>query len=190
MTQDIGRSLSRAIQNNFLDQTKQDVIETFLYGSALIKGADLAERSRILLTNACLQLPSYLLIDMIGRYKEYCEPQTCKIVVGTWNINGGINDLHMGKLNLGEWLSEGPSDFLANGDQIDIYAVGFQEIVDLSAQNIVNASDENALIWNNKIYKFLNANSSDYIQIINEPLQMVGVCLLLFVHKKHASSIR
>ncbi len=190
MTQDIGRSLSRAIQNNFLDQTKQDIIETFLYGSALIKGPDLAERARILLTSACLQLPSYLLSDMVGRYKEFCDTQTCNIVVGTWNINGGLNDLHMSKLSLDEWLCEGPSEYVgSNSDQVDIYAVGFQEIVDLSAQNIVNASDENALIWYNKIYKFL-LTKSDYVPVTNEPLQMVGVSLLLFVHKKHASSIR
>jgi len=36
----------------------------------------------------------------------------------------------------------------------DIYAIGFQEIVDLNAQNIVAASSDNAKACNNSKYKF------------------------------------
>lgn len=213
VTQDISRSLTRAIQNNFLDNTKQDAIDMLLYGSlpgSSVKYNDLIERARVYLTNNCLTLPSYLLKTMIKYNSDYLEQTKCRIAIGTWNINGGLSDANMKNLRLSDWLIDAPLNarqnsingyldedfkydlnkiYRNNNHFIDIFAVGFQEIVDLNAQNIVNASDENAHIWYKKIFEFLCKNG-DYMPITYEPLQLVGVCLFVFVHKKHASYIR
>jgi len=106
----------------------------------------------------------------------------------------------MEKLDLNEWLIDGPLLSKKTGlgyldanaknlDDIDIFCIGFEEICDLSAQNIVSASDENSTQWYNKLYKFLNKHGN-YIPLIIEPLQLVGVCLFVFVLEKHASAIR
>ena len=211
VTQDLQRSLSRAIQNNFLDNNKQDVIDMLLYGKTRnrmkFNRSDISERTRILLMPNSLILPSYIQREMIKNYKDYTEQVKCHVAVGTWNINGGLNDGYMKSLKLADWLVDGP--FNARRDStngyldenfrqnlsayncefIDIFAVGFEEIVDLNAQNIVNASDETAKIWEKKIGEFL-AKNGNYMSLTFEPLQLVGVCLFVFVHKRHANFIK
>jgi hypothetical protein len=214
MTQDISRSLSRAFQNSFLDSNKQDIIDLLLYGKFPTSSTnrsslrnDLIERSRIMLTHHCLSLPTYILNHMKNNYKNYTEQMKCHIAIGTWNINGGLSESNMKNLKLADWLIDGPfnarrdpvNGYLDknfkhslssyNCEFIDIFAIGFEEIVDLNAQNIVNASDENAMIWYKKIFEFLCKNG-DYMPVTYEPLQLVGVCLFVFVHKRHASFIR
>ena len=50
-------------------------------------------------------------------------------------------------------VSEDPTD---DKKPIDIYAIGFEEMVDLDAKNIVNASSENAKGWATELTKTLN----------------------------------
>lgn len=111
----------------------------------------------------------------------------------------------MDEVNLNDWLIDAPIISRRNGlgylDQsvkesnavldkdIDIFAIGFEEIVDLNAQNIVNASDVNANIWKNKIEDCLK-KQGEYEQVIVENLQLVGVCLYVYVLKKHLNFIR
>ncbi len=199
VTQDISRSLTRAIQNNFLDNNKQDAIDTVLYGTSRNYG-DLADRIRILMSQNALRLPNPVLRRMIAQNLEYSKQIKCRICIATWNINGGLSYSEMEKLDLNEWLIDGPLLSKKTGlgyldanaknlDDIDIFCIGFEEICDLSAQNIVSASDENSTQWYNKLYKFLNKHGN-YIPLIIEPLQLVGVCLFVFVLEKHASAIR
>jgi len=199
VTQDISRSLTRAIQNNFLDNNKQDAIDTVLYGNSKNYG-DLADRIRILMSQNALRLPNPVLRKMIAQNLEYSKQIKCRICIGTWNINGGLGYSEMEKLDLNEWLIDGPllskktglgylDPNAKNLDDIDIFCVGFEEICDLSAHNIVSASDENSTQWYNKLYKFLNKHGK-YVPLIIEPLQLVGVCLFVFVLDKHVSAIR
>jgi len=118
---------------------------------------------------------------------------------GTWNINGGLSPGDMERLDLKDWLIDGPSnarktnlghlDANYNNSEIDMFVIGFEEIVDLNAQNIVNASDEHAIIWLKKLDKFLKIHGN-YVPLIIDPLQLVGVCIFVFVLKKHAPYIR
>jgi phosphatidylinositol-bisphosphatase len=201
VTQDISRSLSRAIQNNFLDYTKQDAIETFLYSMSRNYG-ELADRVKVLMSQTFLRLPYSILREVVTAKKQYTHRNKCKIVMGTWNINGGLNKFDMDELDLSDWLIDGPltarkagfgyldaSVQTASLADVDVFAIGFEEIVDLNAQNIVSASDENATIWYNKIIECLRKHG-DYVQLIAENLQLVGVCLFVFVLKKHVGYIR
>ncbi len=199
MTQDLSRSLSRAIQNNFLDNSKQDAIESLLYSMSRNYGA-LAERVRVLMSPTFLRLPYPILREIVHQKRQYTLPKKCRLAIGTWNINGGFSMNDMDKINLNEWLFDGPLNARKTGigyldptfklnEEIDMFAIGFEEIVDLSAQNIVSASDENATIWHNKIKECLKSQG-DYVQVLAENLQLVGVCLFVFVLRKHVGSIR
>jgi synaptojanin len=53
----------------------------------------------------------------------------------------------------------------------------------------MNSSDQNAITWHNKIFNYLS-KYGDYVPVIVEPLQLVGVCLFVFVLKKHAGAIK
>jgi phosphatidylinositol-bisphosphatase len=203
VTQDISRSLSRAIQNNFLDSNKQDAMETFLFSMSRNYG-ELAERVRVLMSPTFLRLPYSILREVVINKSQYIEQVKCKVAIGTWNINGGFNQTDMEQVNLNEWLIDGPFNKMGNhssfgyldpntpqsnfGD-IDIFAIGFEEIVDLNAQNIVSASDENANKWFLKISECLK-NQGDYVQLVCENLQLVGVCLFVFVLRRHVPFIR
>jgi len=201
VTQDISRSLTRAIQNNFLDSNKQDAIETFLFSMSRSYG-DLADRVKILMSQNSLRLPHPVLRRMVSQYRDYTDQSKCRISIGTWNINGGFSPGDMEKVDLKEWLINGPlnaqktgfgyldptASNLLNGE-IDIFVVGFEEIVDLNAQNIVSASEEHALIWLKKLNSFLRVQGK-YVPLFIDPLQLVGVCIFVFVLQKHVAHIR
>lgn len=71
-----------------------------------------------------------------------------------------------------------------------ILAIGFQEICDLTASNMVSASSANAERWVRNVQDhFKCAHSKDeYILLEND--QLVGVCLALFVRRDIAPFIK
>jgi phosphatidylinositol-bisphosphatase len=208
VTQDIARSLTRSIQNNFLDVTKNDAIETFLYGMSRNYG-ELADRVKVLMSQTFLRLPYSILKELVDCKKEYTEKNKCRVAIATWNVNGGLNKFDMDELKIADWLIDGPVNAKRTGlgyleqsmynetnpgneSPIDIFAIGFEEIVDLTAQNIVKSSDDNAMLWYKKIIECLNRSGQghDYVQLNAENLQLVGVCLFVFVLRKHVGSIK
>ena len=69
----------------------------------------------------------------------------------------------------------------------DIYAVGFEEIVDLNASNIMAASSENAKAWATELQKVL---SRDQPFALLTYVQLVGVCLYVFIRPELAPYVR
>lgn len=69
----------------------------------------------------------------------------------------------------------------------DIFAIGFQEIVDLNASNIMAASSDNAKAWAEELQKTL---SRDEPYTLLTYQQLVGVCLYVFIKPEHAEHIR
>lgn len=72
-------------------------------------------------------------------------------------------------------------------EPIDIVAVGFQEIVDLNASNIMAASSDNAKAWAEELQRTL---SRDHQYVLLTYQQLVGVCLYIFIRPQHAAHIR
>ena len=70
---------------------------------------------------------------------------------------------------------------------VDVYAIGFEEMVDLDAKNIMNASKENAKEWALELGKTLNRDEKYCLLTFH---QLVGVCLYVFVRPQLAKSIR
>ena len=71
--------------------------------------------------------------------------------------------------------------------EVDIFAVGFEEMVDLDTKNIVNASGENARQWCEELLTTLNTNG--HYSLVTYT-QLVGVCLYVFVRTPLASLVR
>lgn len=69
----------------------------------------------------------------------------------------------------------------------DIFAIGFQEIVDLNASNIMAASSDNAKAWAEELQKTL---SRDEPYTLLTYQQLVGVCLYVYIKPEHAEHIR
>ena len=82
---------------------------------------------------------------------------------GTYNINGGkhFRSVVYKDVSLADWLldahklgNDQKGKELVNLEdslteelkQVDMYAIGFEEMVDLDAKNIMNASSENAKV--------------------------------------------
>lgn len=130
---------------------------------------------------------------------EYTTPMQIRVAVGTYNVNGGkhFRSVVYKDVSLSDWLLDSHIvnadlvDVTSDNDHIstpvDIYAVGFEEIVDLNAANIVAASTENARAWAEELEKVL---SRDQPYVLLTYQQLVGVCLYVFVRPQHAPFIR
>ena len=96
--------------------------------------------------------PIWLSRELILRYPLYTAVKPLRVFVGTWNVNGGqrtrsiaykedsINDfltdfVEITQRDRPELIDPG-KDY---SQPVDIYAIGFQEIVDLNASNIMSA---------------------------------------------------
>lgn len=189
---DGARSAARTIQNNLLDNSKQEAIDILLLGSTL--NSELSDRTRILLPSNILHTSTPVLREMCRRANEFTQPSSIRITIGTYNVNGGkhFRSLAYKDVSLADWLLDCPNSALVNTMNIkdqpsDIFAIGFQEIVDLNASNIMAASSDNARAWSEELEKIL-ARDASYTLLSSH--QLVGVCLFVFARKDLIPHIR
>uniref|UniRef100_A0A665V0N5 phosphoinositide 5-phosphatase n=1 Tax=Echeneis naucrates TaxID=173247 RepID=A0A665V0N5_ECHNA len=205
---DGARSVTRTIQNNFFDSSKQEAIDILRLGSTL--NSDLADKARALLTTSSLYgnfsqhrentlsgkaLVNPVLLGMCQNYHKYTKPKQIRVCVGTWNVNGGkqFRSIAFRNQTLNDWLLDAPKkaghpefqDSKAN--PIDIFAIGFEEMVELNAGNIVSASTTNQKLWAAELQKNISRDNK-YVLLASE--QLVGVCLFVFIRPQHAPFIR
>uniref|UniRef100_A0A2C9M729 Endonuclease/exonuclease/phosphatase domain-containing protein n=1 Tax=Biomphalaria glabrata TaxID=6526 RepID=A0A2C9M729_BIOGL len=97
-----------------------------------------------------------ILLSMTRQYKKYSRTETYRVCVGTYNVNGGKHYRRIAykHQSLADWLLDAhkshPNVLVDHVDYdrpVDIFAVGFEEIVDLNASNIMSASTTNAREW-------------------------------------------
>lgn len=98
--------------------------------------------------------------------------------VGTFNLNGRTSGIDQ---DLSSWLCP---DLQASQQQPEIVAVGFQEIVELSPQQIMNSDPTRKQAWEKAVRKTLNrhareAHSEHYVLLRSG--QLVGAALCIFV---------
>ncbi|XP_053772702.1 synaptojanin-1 isoform X3 [Desmodus rotundus] len=190
---DGARSVTRTIQNNFFDSSKQEAIDVLLLGNTL--NSDLADKARALLTTGSLRASSKVLKNMCENFYKYSKPRKIRVCVGTWNVNGGkqFRSIAFRNQTLTDWLLDAPK--LAGIQEFqdkrskptDIFAIGFEEMVELNAGNIVNASTTNQKLWAVELQKTVSRDNK-YVLLASE--QLVGVCLFVFVRPQHAPFIR
>ncbi|XP_013387463.1 synaptojanin-1 isoform X2 [Lingula anatina] len=195
---DAARSATRAIQNNFLDSSKQEAIDMLLLGSTM--RSELADKARAFLATNDMHLSHTMLKEMVVRHEEYTKPSSLRISVGTWNVNGQPRFRSIAHKNesLEDWLLDAPKITKSNRPDlidesvdydypVDIFAIGFEEIVDLNASNIMSASTSNQREWSAEIQKTI---SRDHKYVLLTSAQLVGVCLFIFIRPQHAPYIR
>ncbi|KAH8830391.1 SacI homology domain-containing protein [Flagelloscypha sp. PMI_526] len=159
---DATKSVSRAYINNFQDKGKQNAIDMFL--------GNMSNQRQVTIFDPVHDSVRFALQR---RLPEYSSTQQCVIFAGTWNLNGRAPSSE----SLLPWLF--PRDGL--GDP-DIFALGFQEIVPLTAQQIVQADPEKRRLWENKILETLDRRPNkkcDYILLRSD--QLVGTALVILV---------
>ncbi|NXX93866.1 SYNJ1 protein, partial [Centropus bengalensis] len=205
---DGARSVTRTIQNNFFDSSKQEAIDVLLLGNTL--NSDLADKARALLTTSSLRETFHIkpilfsnvvaasvkvLKSMCENFYKYAKPKKIRVCVGTWNVNGGkqFRSIAFRNQTLTDWLLDAPKlagihEFQDRKSKpVDIFAIGFEEMVELNAGNIVNASTTNQKLWAAELQKTI---SRDYKYVLLASEQLVGVCLFVFIRPQHAPFIR
>ncbi|NXH13010.1 SYNJ2 protein, partial [Bucco capensis] len=190
---DGARSVSRTIQSNFFDAVKQEAIELLLMGDFFSE--EYADKGKMLMDHTALLVTPSILKAMSERQFEFTSFKRVRIATGTWNVNGGkqFRSNILGTSELTDWLLDSPklsgvSEFQDDDNcPPDIFAVGFEEMVELSAGNIVNASTTNRKMWGEQLQKAIS-RTHRYIQLTSA--QLVGVCLFIFVRPYHVPFIR
>ncbi|EPT03582.1 hypothetical protein FOMPIDRAFT_1046622 [Fomitopsis schrenkii] len=168
---DATKSVSRAYINNFQDKGKQIAIDMLV--------GNFSTQKRVSIYNP---VHDSVRRALDARLSEYSTTKPCAIFTGTWNLNGRPPSSE----SLLPWLF--PRDYTADPD---IFVIGFQEIVPLTAQQIVQADPERRRMWETKILDTLNKRSEkkgDYILLRGH--QLVGTALLVFVKSDITSAIR
>ncbi|NWQ74020.1 SYNJ2 protein, partial [Columbina picui] len=190
---DGARSVSRTIQSNFFDAVKQEAIELLLMGDFFSE--EYADKGKMLMDHTALLVTPSILKAMSERQFEFTSFKRVRVAMGTWNVNGGkqFRSNILGTSELTDWLLDSPklsgvSEFQDDENCTpDIFAVGFEEMVELSAGNIVNASTTNRKMWGEQLQKAIS-RTHRYIQLTSA--QLVGVCLFIFVRPYHVPFIR
>ncbi|NXK50464.1 SYNJ1 protein, partial [Chauna torquata] len=136
-----------------------------------------------------------VLKSMCENFYKYAKPKKVRVCVGTWNVNGGkqFRSIAFKNQTLTDWLLDAPNiagihEFQDQRSKpVDIFAIGFEEMVELNAGNIVNASTTNQKLWAAELQKTI---SRDYKYVLLASEQLVGVCLFVFIRPQHAPFIR
>ncbi|TDL29681.1 DNase I-like protein, partial [Rickenella mellea] len=167
---DATKSVSRAYINNFQDKGKQTAIDMFL--------GNLSNRKPVTIYDP---IHDSVRAALERRLPEYSTTKQITIFIGTWNLNGRTP-----AESLLPWLCPRPG-----ADHPDMFVLGFQEIVPLTAQQILQTDPEKRRIWERSITETLDRlpnKTSDYVLIRSE--QLVGTALLVFVKSNVLGSIR
>ena len=180
---DVRKSATRLYVNNFADKGRQNTIDLLLgrlVGQAPVQLFD--------------PINDYVLEQLNSR-KYYADFTSCEPVYvwcGTMNLNGKLEGLRQ---DLAPWLHAKSKGFAFD---YDVVCVGFQEIVDLSPQQIMSTDPSIRLEWERKVKEVLNATAQygskgekggdEYVLLRSG--QLVGAALMIFVKARTLDSIR
>lgn len=163
---DATKSVTRMYLNNFADKAKQEIIDTLL--------GKLVNQKRIAIHDPVHEA---MTAELRQRSDEYHSKRKVFVLVGTYNVNG--------KLPTGEsllpWL-EAPT-------VPDLYVLGFQEIVELSPQQIMSTDPSKRAVWEDRISEFVNGGGGSTYVLLRSG-QLVGAAIMVFVKEQHVTHVR
>ncbi len=169
------KSAARTYINNFQDKDKQNVIDLLL--------GLMANQQAVRIIDIVHDAVEERLLD---RLDEYSQLKQITIFTGTWNVNG--------RPPAGEsllpWLFPDPDT------EPDIFALGFQEIVELTPQQILLTDPAKKKLWEGAIANTFaqrvkqagEKNASSYVLLRSE--QLVGTALIVVVKESILPAIR
>jgi hypothetical protein len=158
----------RLYANTFLDTARQLAMD-----AVLGKGVDPNAAKRDAAYNA----------ELRKRIDQFSSVTDRYIMVATWNVNGQ----EPSNEDITPWLLPNTS---ASAPAPDVYVIGFQEIVDLTAQNVLYVTDQtNSFAWERHIQKVVTERTADGYVLI-KTRQLVGVLLMVYVRKALVGDVR
>lgn len=175
---DARKSATRMYINNFADKGRQNTIDMLLgrlMGQVPVHLYD--------------PVNDYVVAELQRRAAEYSESEVINILVGTFNLNGKTTGV---TADLSPWLCP---DVDPSQQCPEIVAVGFQEIVELSPQQIMATDPDRRELWERAVKKTLNRNAEKYGKeeyVILRGGQLVGASLSVFVRAdclKHIKNV-
>jgi hypothetical protein len=175
---DARKSATRMYINNFADKGRQNTIDMLLgrlMGQVPVHLYD--------------PVNDFVVAELQRRQAEYSETEMINILVGTFNLNGKTNGITS---DLSPWLCP---DVDPSQQCPEIVAVGFQEIVELSPQQIMATDPDRRELWERAVKKTLNKNAEKWGKeeyVILRGGQLVGASLSVFVRSdclKHIKNV-
>jgi synaptojanin len=163
---DATKSLSRIYINNFVDKGKQQVTDTLL--------GKISSQRQVEIYDPITDYVNEQLEKFESKFTTFDD---ITIFTGTFNLAGA----HQNK-NLTDWL------FPNEGFSPDIFVVGFQEVVELNASNILKSDGSVGQYWSKEVEKTIQNNSKDGYVLLRSEL-MSSILLLLFVKSKHVPNV-
>ncbi|KAF4626621.1 hypothetical protein G7Y89_g11537 [Cudoniella acicularis] len=164
---DARKSATRLYINNFADKGRQNTIDVLL--------GRMVGQTPVHLFDP---INDYVTSELAKRSSEYQSSETINIWTGTFNLNGRTTGIEE---DLSSWVCP---DIEKSQQQPEIVAVGFQEIVELNPQQIMNSDPTQKQAWERAVRKTLNrharaAESEHYVLLRSG--QLVGAALCIFV---------
>lgn len=167
---DAAKSAGRMYINNFQDKNKQNVIDALL--------GNMANQKPVTVFDPVLESVT---AELNARVDEYSSSRDISIHVGTYNLNGKLPGE-----SLIPWLFPDGED-----REPDIFAIGFQEIVQLTPQQILMTDPDKIRTWEAKIMETIARRSggrSRYVLLRSE--QLVGTALVILIKEELINDVR
>lgn len=173
---DARKSATRLYVNNFADKSRQRTIDLLLGRLTNQTPVHLYDPMNDLVTE-----------ELNRRASEYTSTKHIRLWVGTFNVNG--RDEGPGT-DLTPWLF--PQIDQPNEDPA-IFAVAFQEIVDLSPQQIMSTDPGTRKVWERAVQDCLNKHTKakgtgKYVLLRTG--QLVGAALMIYVKSEALKDIK
>ncbi|KAJ3349984.1 inositol polyphosphate 5-phosphatase [Allomyces javanicus] len=153
------KSVNRFVINNFQDKSRQDTIDLLL-GKARPRDIDVRDPVLAAVAEAVTQ-----------RAAEYTSSRTLHVHVGTYNVNGCLP-----QEPIDPWVHAG----IDGSPPPDLVVMGFQEIVELTAGQIVSADPMKRQVWQQELTTAIRRahHAADYVLVCDG--QLVGAAILVF----------
>ncbi len=167
---DAAKSAGRMYINNFQDKNKQNVIDALL--------GNMANQRPVAVFDPVLDSVT---AELNSRVDEYSSSRNITIFAGTYNLNGKSPGE-----SLIPWLFPDGEE-----NEPDIFAIGFQEIVQLTPQQILMTDPDKIRIWEAKIMETIARRpnrKSRYILLRSE--QLVGTALVILIKEELVNDVR
>lgn len=166
---DARKSATRLYVNTFGDKARQNTIDVLMGRLANQVPVDLYD-----------PLNDIVSAELERRIDEYTSSKNIRIWVGSFNVNGRSDGA---MTDLSSWLFALREK---DGDTPSVVVVAFQEIVELSPQQIMSTDPEPRMIWEKAVKDCLNAHADQYNTknyVLLRSGQLVGTALLVYVRE-------
>ncbi|KAL8857049.1 MAG: hypothetical protein Q9178_006341 [Gyalolechia marmorata] len=173
---DARKSATRIYINNFADKARQNTVDMLL--------GRLVEQHPVYLYDP---INDFVDSELQERAHEFTTAETIHIYAGTFNLNGKGATVQE---DLSTWLRPPLS---SQKGQPDIVAVGFQEIVELSPQQIMSTDPSRRQVWEQAVRLTINNKMKDSTQeeyVLLRTGQLVGAALIVFVKSSALKKIK